>query len=136
MSDEQPALPLEFGRHLGRACIAVMKHLGGETVQVDEDDDVSLIKLARVNSQLVIVERPGDPAKGRLHRYTAYRYEEPEPGEPFKLDPKCVLFVLSEEHFASPPDWRLQLVEDPHSWFNWVTAAIHEALAPVAPLVN
>jgi hypothetical protein len=69
------------------------------------------------------------------HRCTVVAPSSP-PGEPFKLDPARVLFALHETHFTSPPDWRLQLVQDPHIWFNWVTAAIHAALEPVAPLVN
>ena len=36
----------------------------------------------------------------------------------------------------SPPDWRLQLVEDPHTWYNEVVAAIHEALEPVERGIN
>jgi len=37
---------------------------------------------------------------------------------------------------ARPPDWHLQLVHDPHEWFNETMAAIHAALEPVVPLVN
>jgi hypothetical protein len=43
-----------------------------------------------------------------------------------------VLFVLHETHFTSPLGHNLQLIQDPHTWFNWVTAAIHAALEPVA----
>jgi hypothetical protein len=35
------------------------------------------------------------------------------PGEPFKLAPARVLFVLHEKGFYRPPDWHLQLIEDP-----------------------
>jgi len=41
----------------------------------------------------------------------------------FTLDPARVLFVLHETHFASPPDWHLQLIEDPRGWFNEMRAA-------------
>jgi hypothetical protein len=56
-------------------------------------------------------------------------------GEPFWLDPARAVRA-ARNHFAAPPYWRLQLVQDPHSWFNWVMAAIHDALEPVAPRVN
>jgi hypothetical protein len=47
MSDES-VLPPECGRALGLAVLAVMKMLGAESMQVDEDDDVGLIKIASV----------------------------------------------------------------------------------------
>ena len=135
MSDET-VLPAECGRQLGLAVLAVMKMLGKESMQVDEDDDVGLIKLARVGSGLVIVERYGDPAKGKPHRYTCYRIAEAKPGGLFKLDPDAVLFVLHEQGFYSPPDWELDCIIDPRAWFNTVMVEIHLALEPVAPRAN
>jgi hypothetical protein len=109
--------------------------LGVESTQVDEDDGVGLIKLARVGPDLVIVERQG-AAKGKPHRYTCYRVDATERGVPFRLDPARVLFVLHEQGFYTPPDWHLQLVQDPHQWFNETMGAIHVALEPVAPRPN
>jgi hypothetical protein len=139
MSDAQsdaPALPFEHARHLGLAVLAVMKHLGADVLELDEDDAPQLIRLARVGKRLVIAERDGDRTTSRPHRYTAYRCDEVEPGGVFKLDPASVLFVLHEQGFYSPPDWHLELIEDPRGWFNETVAAIHLALEPVAPWVN
>jgi hypothetical protein len=111
--------------------------LGGETLLVDDlDDDVRLIKLARIGSWLVMVERPGDRARSKPHRFTAYGIDAAETDELFKLDPGCVLFVLHDTHFARPADYNLQLVQDPREWFNEVMAAIQVALEPVAPRPN
>lgn len=128
MSDAEPVLPLPCGRALGLAVLAAVKLLGAETVQIDEDDDVTLIRLARIGARLVIVERAGDRTTSRPHRFTGYEIDETEPGAPFRLDPDRALFVLHEQHFATPPDWHLQLVRDPRRWFNEVMASIHEAL--------
>jgi hypothetical protein len=118
-------LPPECGKMLGLAVHAAMTMLGGETMLVDEDDNVTLIRLARVGTQLVLIERPGDPATGQLHDFTGYRIAEAEPGEPFKLDAGGVLFMLREQGFYSPPDWHLELIEDPRGWFNATMAPIH-----------
>jgi hypothetical protein len=75
----------------------------------------------------VIVERPGDKAKGKRHRFTAYRVDATKRGVLFRLDPAHVLFALHETGFYSPPDWHLQLMRDPHEWFNETIAAIHAA---------
>ena len=91
----------------------------------------TFIRLARVGPELVICERAGDRTRSRPHRFTAYQVDAGEPGEPFWMAPENTLFVLHETHFASPPDWRLQLCADPHGCYNWVVAAIHEALEPV-----
>jgi hypothetical protein len=45
-----------------------------------------------------------------------------------------VLFILEEQHFASPPDWHLRCIDG--AWFNSVITQIHVALAPVAPRAN
>jgi hypothetical protein len=66
---------------------------GVESMHIDEDDDVGLIKIARVGSELVIVERYGDPAKGTPHRFMCYRVKQRKAGELFQLDPRCALFV-------------------------------------------
>jgi len=100
-------------------------------MELDEDDAPTLIRLARVGPELVICERAGDRTRSRPHRFTAYQVDAGEPGEPFWMAPENTLFVLHETHFASPPDWRLQLCADPHGCYNWVVAAIHEALEPV-----
>jgi hypothetical protein len=102
--------------------------LGGERMEIDEDDDVALIKVARLSKTLAIVERPGNPAKGKPHRFTAYRVDEAEPGEWFKLDPARALFLLHARGFYSPADWHLELIEDPRNWLNEMMAAIDAAL--------
>jgi len=84
----------------------------------------------------VIVERYGDPAKGKPHRFTAYRVKKRKPGELFQLDPRCALFVLHETGLYSPPDWHLECIHDARAWFNTVMVEIHLALEPVAPRAN
>jgi len=81
MSDELVLAP-EWGA-LGFAVFAIIKMLGAESMRLDEDDNAGLIKLARVGLELVIAERPGDPKKGKPHRYTCYRVDATERGELF-----------------------------------------------------
>jgi len=100
-----------------------MQNLGGETVELDkEGDSLALLGLASVGPRLVTVERFDDSAKSRTHGYAAYRTEEKQ-GSLFKIDAERMLFAVHEAHFANSPDWHLQLCQDPHPWFDWVTAA-------------
>ena len=64
--------------------------------------------------------------------HRAYLNDAVQQGEAFKLHPDRALFVLSEEGFYTPLDWRLTLLVGPQLWFNWVMAAIHAALEPFA----
>src|SRR5215831_16940530 len=109
MSDEWVFSP-ECGQMLGLACFACMQNLAdGDAALVREDDTVARAKMARIGPTLVLVEHMGDQVRGKLHGFGIYRVEETEPGEPFFLDPRRLLFVLSEKHFEQPKEWHLQL---------------------------
>ena len=131
MSDV-PALPPELARHLGLACVAVINKLGADAWLAGEDGYMAPGKLARVGPSLVIVERPADRARSRPHHFVAYRVDETEPDRSGELDAGHVLFVLPEQHFASPPEWRLRCIADPHIWCESVVIEIHLALEPFA----
>jgi len=120
------------------ATLGCMQLLGSEALMLADDveDDLVMIKLVRIRPRLVIAERPGDRAKGKPHRFTAYLTEQIEVGRPFKLDPDAALFVLDETGFYRPPDWDLTLLQNPSLWFNATLTALYVALAPVLPAVD
>jgi hypothetical protein len=134
MSDEM-VLPPACGRALQIAVMGCMQMLGGEALMLADEveDDLVLIKLARIGSQLVLCERPGEPAKGKPHRFTMYSVAEIEPGKPFKLDPDAALFVMAEQGFYAPPDWEVTLLHDPRLWYNPTMNALWAALKPLLP---
>jgi hypothetical protein len=125
-------------RELTVALLAAMKALGGEALMLADDveDDLVLIKLARIGSQMVLCERPGDQAKGKPHRFTLYLTDEVVPGRPFRLDPDRALFVLSERGFYRPPDWTLSVLIPPERWYNDLMQTLWAALAPVLPALE
>jgi len=128
-TEAAPELPAECVRELTIAVLGAMNALGGEMMFLDEDDDFApgVVRLARIAPWLVLCERPGDRAKGKPRRYTAYQVAAAEPGQPFKLDPDRALFVLSEKGFYAPAYWDLTLLQDPR------LGALLAALAPVLP---
>jgi len=109
---------------------AAMARLGNDGGLVDDADEVARIRIARINPTLVLVERFADRARSRMHGYAAYSTDHGGHDTPFKMDPRELLFVLVEQHYASPPDWRLQLVQNPSAWFTPLLAEIDAALAP------
>ena len=86
---------------LNLAVHAIMKHLGGEAMEVDEEDNLGLLRLARVGPKFAIVERFGDRAKNRPPGFALYRIAE-ERGGAFKIDPQYLDFVLQRQHFRRP----------------------------------
>jgi hypothetical protein len=136
-TEAAPALPAAFGRALSFAVLAATKQLGSDAIMVvdDEEDDIAIIRIARIGSRMVLVERPGDQVKSKPRRLTAYDIDAPERGGFFKLDPDRALFVLSELGFYRPPDWQFTLPSDPRLWFNATLVALHAALAPVLQAV-
>jgi len=130
-----PELPQGCARELQIAVPGCMKAPGGETMFLDEDDDFApgVVKLAVIRPRLAIVERPGERAKGKPRRFTAYQIAE-MPCTPFKLDPDRALFVLSEQGFYTPPDWSLTLLRDPREWFNATLTTLDAALEQVLPV--
>ena len=134
MCDEM-TLPAECGHMLSLAVLAVMQNLSSETIEVDEADNLGPLKLARVGPKLAIVERFANRAKSRPHGFAAYRIEEERDGA-FKIDPMNMLFVLQVKHFDTLPEYHLQLIQDPHTWYNSVVTAIHVALERIGPRPN
>jgi hypothetical protein len=132
MTETSAVLPPECARELQIAVMGCMRALGGEALMLADDveDDLVLIKLARIGSRLVLCERPGDRAKGKPHRFTGYLTDEVVPGRPFRLDPDRALFVLSERGFYRPPDWHLTALADPRCWYNDLMQTLWAALAP------
>ena len=100
---------------------------------LDEDEDFApgTVRLARIGPRLVLCERPGDRAKGKPRRFTAYQVDEIEPGVPFKLDPDAASFVLSERAFYWRSDWELTLLADPAFRYNDLMLTIWAALEPL-----
>jgi hypothetical protein len=131
---EVSGLPAAPGRELAIAVLGCVQTLGGQVVFLDEAEDFApvVVKVACLGRgpYLVLVERPGDPAKGRTRRFTGYWTDKIGQPDVLKLDPDQALFVLSEKAFYRPADWRLDPIVDPRLWFNEVLTVLHAALAP------
>lgn len=131
---EQPALPPACARELQIAVLGAMKFLADDVMHIDEDGAPDVARLARISPSLVIVERPGDRARPKPHRFTCYRTDgRVEAGVPFRLDPDRALFVLHVVGFYRPADWTLSVLKDPRIWYNVTLLALYAALRPVLP---
>jgi len=107
---------------------------------LDEADDFApaVVKAACLGRgpHLILIKRPGDHAKAKPRRFTAYQIDAPAPGQWLRLDPYRVLFIPHEKGFYTPPDWHLELLQDARLWFNQTLMALHAALEPVASCAN
>jgi len=118
---------------LNLAVHAIMKHLGGEAMEVDEEDNLGLLRLARVGPKFAIVERFGDRAKNRPPGFALYRIAEEAAGLSRSIRSTC--FSCCKGNTFDGP-FHLQLIEHPGGWWDEVMGAIHEALEPIAPRPN
>jgi len=127
MSDE--LLSQEQARQLRMLCHACIDRLGGTGMPIDEDDNPSSCRLARVGDCLVIADFATDPNKSRFRQIDLFMVEAG--GQVFKLDPRHRLASFKATHFALPADYELQLDRPPALWFGPVTLLMLEALQPV-----
>jgi hypothetical protein len=128
----------ERGIWLQLSIIAAVEKLGGEVMFLDEADDFApaLVKIACLGRgpHLVLIKRPGDHAKAKPRRFTAYQIDAPAPGQWLRLDPDRVLFVPTKK--ASTRRWQGPPARYARLWFNQTLTALHAALEPVAACAN
>jgi hypothetical protein len=120
--------------------IAAAQRLGGETFLLEWDNGVRQMRMARVGN-VVLLDHSADASGPRsinvylveVQEFTAAALGENDRlkndqsfdgGKKFKIDPQRLLYSLQWKHNATPPDLHLQLVRDPHLWFDAVSLAL------------
>jgi hypothetical protein len=137
-SDCGSEIPSEQGRLLAYLALATMRHLGGATMLLGEDNTPRSYRLARCGP-LALLEKPTDEASPQI--IDCYVIVETVPhssgkGDMFRLDPACGLFSLERLHNATPADWHLRARRDPDEWLRGVAGTLYEALRQRVPEFN
>jgi hypothetical protein len=137
-SDSGDEIPSEQGRLLACLALATMRHLGGETMLLDEDNNPRSYRMARCGP-LALLEKPTDAASAQT--IDCYLVIETVPhssgkGDMFRLDPKCGLFSLERLHNATPADWHLRARRDPQEWLRGVCGELFEELKQRVPQLD
>ena len=96
---------------LGALTLTAVKHLGDDTIVIDEDNNLypgwrmACVGMVALVEKRLTIDRPSG--------VDCYQIEERSASGAFKLDPARLVYSLRWRHKAQPPDFDLMLLDEP-----------------------
>jgi hypothetical protein len=139
-SDAGDVIPLDQGQFLASLALTALRHLGTDTLLLDDKDNDwrAGFRMVRFGSY-ALIQRPTD--EKRLQCIDCYLIETMEPGPnghgvKYQLDPARALFSLDQFEGTQPDlpsNFHLHARRNPQSWLDAVTGTLLSELEQRVP---